>query len=275
MGRCLRFIGLASALPACGGASEPATDVPPGFVRIEPGVFTMGSPADEHGGCWRQTQHPVTLTRAFAVKATEVTQAEWQAVMGSNPSGFVDCGGDCPVENVNWNDAVDYCNALSAQQGLAPCYDAARSFSGFACEGYRLPTEAEWEYAARAGTQTALSTGDIAHPECRPLDPNLDAAGWYCGNSGETTHPVGAKQANAWGLYDMHGNVWEWVQDWDGAVREDAALDPLGPADGFSRGVRGGAWDRDARDACSAARGGDTLEDRNDTIGFRPVRTLP
>jgi len=284
------FIATTLALGAtagCGGGDgEPASDAAPeapdagptpptpGYVRIEPGVFTMGSPADELGRNDDETQHQVTLTRAFELKATEVTQAEWRAVMGNNPSGFQDCGDDCPVEYVSWDDAIDYCNALSAQQGLAPCYDADRNLVGLDCEGYRLPTEAEWEYAARAGTQTAFYTGDITNPDCEPLDPNLDAAGWYCGNSNRTTHPVGQKQPNAWGLYDMHGNVFEWVNDWYGEYSPGAAVDPVGPASGEDRVLRGGSWVNFAQFARAAYRGGSTPGFRDYDLGFRPLRAL-
>jgi formylglycine-generating enzyme required for sulfatase activity len=253
----------------------------PGYVRIEPGVFTMGSPADELGHEDDETQHEVTLTRAFELKATEVTQAEWQALMGNNPSRFVRCGDDCPVETVSWYGAVGYCNALSAQQGLAPCYDAESNFLGLDCQGYRLPTEAEWEYAARAGTETAFYTGAITNLGCE-LDPNLDAAGWYCGNAApsssrvERPHPVGQKQPNAWGLYDMHGNVGEWVNDWSGEYPPGAAVDPAGPAsdeDNF-RVYRGGSWDDGARFARAANRDRFTRGDQSGSLGFRPARSL-
>jgi formylglycine-generating enzyme required for sulfatase activity len=270
-GRCGVVCG---ARERCGAGACGVPPPTPGYVRIEPGVFTMGSPADELGRYDDETQHQVTLTRAFELKATEVTQAEWRAVMGNNPSGFQDCGDDCPVEQVSWDDAVDYCNALSAQQGLAPCYDGDRNFPGLDCGGYRLPTEAEWEYAARAGTQTAFYTGDITYPECRPLDPNLDAAGWYCGNDDGSKHPVGQKQPNAWGLYDMHGNVWEWVNDWYGDYPAGAAVDPLGSPVGDGRVERGGSWDRYARSARSANRYRGSPDYRRDSIGFRPARSL-
>ena len=284
---------LALALVGCGGEDTPhgasgpdaasngpdAAPTPPprGYVRIEAGEFTMGSPAGELGRDDDEVQHQVTITRAFELKATEVTQAEWQAVMGNNPSYFAACGGNCPVENVSWYDAVDYMNRLSDNEGLARCYanDAERAFAGLDCPGYRLPTEAEWEYAARAGTQTAFYTGGITHPfDCEPLDPNLDLAGWYCGNAGDTTHPVGLKQVNAWGLYDMHGNVLEWVQDWYGGYPAGAAVDPLGSAAGVVRVVRGGSWSLVAGFARSAGRFWFDPGPRNFNFGFRPARSL-
>ena len=250
------------------------------YVRIEPGVFTMGSPVDELGRGADETQHQVTITRAFLMKTTEVTQAEWQAVMGNNPSYFAAggggaaCGADCPVEQVSWNDAVDYVNRLSDAEGLARCYVANRAFAGLGCLGYRLPTEAEWEYAARAGTQTAYHTGMNTQTGCND-DPNLNLAGWYCGNAANTTHPVGQKQVNAWGLYDMHGNVWEWVQDWYAAYPAGAAVDPVGPAADANPSLRGGAWYGNAPNARSANRNISYLGSVSGSIGFRPARSLP
>jgi formylglycine-generating enzyme required for sulfatase activity len=256
-----------------GDCTEGACALPPGYVRIEPGVFTMGSPAGELGREPSESQHRVTITRAFLMKTTEVTQAEWQAVMGNNPSSFAACGANCPVEQVSSNDAVDYVNRLSDAAGLARCYDANRAFAGLACLGYRLPTEAEWEYAARAGTQTAYHTGVNTQTTC-VNDPNLNLAGWYCGNAANTTHPVGQKQVNAWGLYDMHGNVWEWVEDGVAIYPAGAAVDPVDPAAGGFRVIRGGSWNYSAQDARAASRSNNTPDGRNNRIGFRPARSL-
>jgi formylglycine-generating enzyme required for sulfatase activity len=257
-------------------APEPEPAVPEGFVRIAPGVFTMGMEPGALPRSGVDTQHEVTITRPFFLKSTETTQAEWQALMGNNPSSFANCGGDCPVEQVSWNDAVDYCNALSQQQGLAPCYDANRTFLGLDCQGYRLPTEAEWEYAARAGTVTSFYTGGITNPNCDPVDPNLDAAGWYCGNSKNTTHPGAQKLPNEWGLYDMHGNVSEWVNDaWDALdYPAGPARDPLGSAAGVLRALRGGGLRSDARFARSGTRYISLPEERYDELGLRPARSL-
>ncbi len=285
--------GESESTPSDADAAQPTPDaapptpdaaqapIPEGYVRIEPGEFTMGSPEDELrlglGRFGDETQHRVTVTRAFALKATEVTQAEWRAVMGTDPSGFADCGDTCPVEQVSWFDAVDYVNRVSDAEGLPRCYadDADRTFAGLDCTGYRLPTEAEWEYAARAGTQTAYHTGVNTQTDCND-DPNLNLAGWYCGNSGDTTHPVGQKQVNAWGLYDMHGNVWEWVHDWGAAYPAGAAVDPAGPAsDRMFRVYRGGSWNNDAQNVRSAYRFSYTPARRRNFLGFRPSRSLP
>jgi formylglycine-generating enzyme required for sulfatase activity len=220
-------VSVGSAAGASSTAPKPA-DCPAGYVRIARGTFMMGSPPDEGGREDDETQHRVTITRAYCMKATEVTHGEWQAVMGSNPSEFTSCGANCPVENVSWEEAVGYANALSRREGLPECYSDS-TFSGLSCKGYRLPTEAEWEYAARAGT-TAATYG------------NLDSVAWYTANSGAATHPVGQKQPNAWGLYDMLGNVWEWTGDWYGDY-SGSALDPTGPATRFHRVFRGGSWD--------------------------------
>jgi formylglycine-generating enzyme required for sulfatase activity len=270
----------AAGLSCVQGACVAAPAIPPGYVRIEPGVFTMGSPAGELGRGAGEVQHQVTITQAFLMKTTEVTQAEWQAVMGNNPSWFraggggAACGGNCPVEQVSWNDAVDYVNRLSDAAGLARCYGANRAFAGLGCLGYRLPTEAEWEYAARAGTQTAYYTGVNTQTRCNN-DPNLNLAGWYCGNAADTTHPVGQKQVNAWGLYDMHGNVWEWVQDWYAAYPAGAAVDPVGPAARDARVFRGGSWFDYAQYARAAFRTGNVADYRVNVFGFRPARSLP
>jgi formylglycine-generating enzyme required for sulfatase activity len=169
---------------------------------IPPGEFAMGSPKSEPGRWDDETQHLVKITKPFYLSAHEVTQAQYEQVMGKNPSYFSVSGngkgrvsGDTsqlPVERVSWNDAVEFCRKLSDEEGVE----------------YRLPTEAEWEYACRAGTTTAYSFGnDVAQ---------LGEYAWYADNSENTSHAVGEKKPNAWGLYDMHGNVWEWCQDWFG-----------------------------------------------------------
>jgi len=196
-----------------------ASNLPSGvameFVRIQPGMFTMGcSVADSQ--CFPDgiPAHQVTVTNRFEMGKYEVMQGQWQAVMGANPSTFK--GDNLPVENVSWNDTQDFLGKLNARK------------DGY---HYRLPTEAEWEYVARAG-----SKGDYPG--------SLDAIGWYSENSGSKTHPTGQKQPNAWGLYDMVGNVWEWVQDWYDAnyYKNSPSSDPVGPTSGTSRVQRGGSW---------------------------------
>ena len=292
--RVYRAAGFALLLAGCGGGTavvasgavgtagaEPGADFDavPGFVRIEPGTFTMGSPDGEPGCVDNETQHAVTLTGAFLLQATEVPQGEYATLMGTNPSRFADCGAECPVESVSWYDAVAYANALSASEGLAPCYDASGHVVGgatvYECVGYRLPTESEWEYAARAGSTTATYGGDL-DGDTRSCDaqPSLDSIAWYCGNAGGETRPVGGKAPNAWGLYDMLGNVRERTSDWYDDY-PGAETDPVGPSTGSYRVVRGGHWNNSAGSARAACRGIDGPDDRSSTGGFRLARSLP
>ncbi len=256
------------------------SSVPEGFVLIEAGTFTMGSPEGEPGRSSDETEHRVTLTRGFYLSETEVTQAQWVAVMGSNPSGFPGCD-DCPVESVNWYAAVDYCNALSELESLEPAYEGlgADIVWNQEANGYRLPTESEWEYACRAGSGTAFFNGDITYLDCDPLEPKLDEIGWYCGNAYGKPHPVGEKSANAWGLYDTSGNVWEWCWDWSGEYPDcggNPCVDPVGSVAGISRAHRGGSWRNDADICRSANRNGYGPPGSSDVnLGFRPARWGP
>ena len=264
---------------------------PTGYVRVTPGTFMMGSPESEDGRDAAETVHSVTITRAYCMKATEVTQGEWQALLKDNPSQFQNCGADCPVEQVSWEDAVRFANEQSRRDGLQECYNGS-NFVGLACKGYRLPTEAEWEYAARSGTADATYAGNITLLGDRN-GPELGPIAWYGGNSGVSyegaydcsaweekeltsescgTHPVGQKQPNAWGLYDMLGNVREWTGDWS-ADYAGAMTDPVGAAAGSGRVVRGGSWRLNARIARSAGRGSSAPDSRNGGLGFRLVRT--
>jgi formylglycine-generating enzyme required for sulfatase activity len=212
------------------------------FVLIPPGSFMMGS---VNGAADERPVHQVTISQPFYIGKYEVTQAQWQSVMGKNPSNFKDCGGNCPVEQMSWDDAQSFINKLN------------EGHDGF---WYRLPTEAEWEYACRAGT-----TGDDAG--------NLDDMAWYADNSGKRTHPVGQKQANAFGLYDMHGNVWEWCRDWYDAnyYVSSPATDPQGPGSGHHRVLRGGSWSNNFYTSRSAIRGDSSPAVRDDYAGFRVV----
>ncbi|QTA83108.1 Sulfatase-modifying factor enzyme domain-containing protein [Desulfonema limicola] len=225
------------------------------FKNIPAGTFMMGSPAHELGRSSDENQHQVTLTKSFYIQTTEVTQAQWTSVMGSNPSDFTACGNNCPVESVSWNDVQDFITKMNLRG-----------------EGtYRLPTEAEWEYSARAGSTTAFTNGGITNTSCDTLDSNLNIIGWYCGNANSTVHTVSQKQANAWGLYDMHGNVWEWCQDWYGTYPADAVSDPAGPFAGEYRVKRGGSWYGAAQYCRSADRGSRYPSGGSYSIGFRLV----
>ncbi|MGV3522607.1 MAG: formylglycine-generating enzyme family protein [Candidatus Sericytochromatia bacterium] len=218
------------------------------FMRIEAGSFLMGSPVYERHRENDELQHPVVLTRPYYLQTTPVTQQQWEQVMGSNPSDFK--GPALPVENISWNDIVTRFLPRLNQLG----------------EGqYRLPTEAEWEYATRAGSSQAYGQLD---------DPSeLDSQAWYTNNSEFQTHAVGQKKHNPWGLYDMHGNIWEWCQDWyNGAYEKRSQTDPTGPLRGLGRVMRGGSWFCNASACRSAARGYMPPETRIRLIGFRLVR---
>ncbi|MEA1946117.1 MAG: formylglycine-generating enzyme family protein, partial [Thermodesulfobacteriota bacterium] len=226
------------------------------FVYISPGTFTMGSLEEESGRYDNEIQHKVTLTQGFYIQITEVTQGQWTAVMGNNPSFFNGCGDNCPVEQVSWNDAQQFIWRLNQLEGA---------------DKYRLPTEAEWEYACRAGSTTAFASGGITALEYSH-DSNPANVTWFSGNSAKTIHPVAQKNANAWGLYDMHGNVSELCRDWYGEYPPDQITDPQGPASGIDRTVRGGGWDCHARHCRSACRGAVSSGQKIYDVGFRLVR---
>jgi formylglycine-generating enzyme required for sulfatase activity len=234
-------------------------------------LLTVGSPQTEQGRRVNEPEHEVAMrwqADELLAWGHEVTQAEYEALMGSNPSVF--SGADLPVENVTWLDAVRYCNALSGDS-LEPAYtimgDAVTW--NLDADGWRLPTEAEWELLCRAGTTTAFANGDLADWACGS-NPDLDAIGWYCGNAGATTHAVAGKTANAWGLQDMHGNVAEWC--WD-RYTDTPGPSFDGPSTGEQRVIRGGDWYYHARDCRSAARTGLWANSGTDRVGFRVVRT--
>ena len=242
---------LCAATGCSGSGSQPAAPTPAApaeltldlggsvtmkMVLIPAGKFLMGEGED---------RHEVTLSKPFYVGVTEVTQAQYQAVMGTNPSSFK--GETNPVELVSWNDATEFCKKLSEKTRQA----------------VRLPTEAEWEYACRAGTATAFSFGDA--------DSVLGDYAWYSANSDNTTHPVAQKKPNAWGLYDMHGNVWEWCADWYGDYPNGAVTDPQGPASGAYRVLRGGCWHYYPFICRSALRVNSNPGYRVNHFGFRVV----
>lgn len=235
------------------------------LIRIPAGTFQMGS---VNGRSFEGPVHDVILTTDFWIGKYEVTQGEYRAVTGESPSKFT--FNYNPVEQVSWYDAIAFANALSTAEGFPPCYDSSGNVLGgdvYACEGYRLPTEAEWEYATRAGTTTEYSFGDDAG--------QLGDYAWYDSNSGSQANPVGQKQPNSWGLYDVHGNVWEWNHDWFGigSYSNNPASNPTGPTSGNNRVVRGGSWRTEPYSLRSAYRDGFGRTARNFYTGFRLART--
>ena len=247
------------------------------FVLISPGSFFMGSPVDEEARNEDEYRHRVTIKSPFYLQTTEVTQGQWKAVMGNNPSKFRHCGEQCPVESVSWEDVQEFIRRLNMQVKNVR---------------YRLPTEEEWEYAARAGTSTAIYTGPL-----RILGysnaPALDRIGWYGGNSCASCEgasdcrrwpekqtrcsfcgpqPVSRKQPNAWGRYDMIGNVWEWVSDWYDPYAAGTATASTEPKKGKSKVFRGGSWNYAPRSCRAAYRLDNVPSSRLPFVGFRLAR---
>ncbi len=217
------------------------------MVWVPPGSFEMGDgSSDEDSWDDERPQTKVTFTQGFWLGKTEVTQAQWEAVMENNPSKFR--GGNLPVEQVSWDDAMEFCRKLtrmaSEAGALIPGYE------------YSLPTEAQWEYACRAGTTT-------------PHAGELEALAWYYENSGHRTHPVGTKEANAWGFHDMHGNVSELCHDWYGQYPGGEVEDPAGTDSGWGRIYRGGDWSNTRSSLRSASRSWNLPRISNYFIGFR------
>ena len=225
------------------------------LVLIPKGTFMMGSPESEQGRNENENQHEVTISKDYYLGVYEVTQAQYEKVMGKNPSRFQGAvvgneNADLPVEQVSWDVAVEFCKKLS---DLPEEKKAGRV--------YRLPTEAQWEYACRAGSKTAYSFDDE-----KGLLPEY---GWFNRNSSDRTHTVGLLEPNAWGLYDMHGNVWEWCSDRYGDYPKGAVSDPSGPKEGSIRVLRGGSWRNEAAYCRSANRIGSDPSDRGHNNGFR------
>ncbi len=286
------------AFAACRAPSSPATgkdeiDAPlngESYVQIKPGDFLMGTQAEprkpgdfvDEVESRERPQHRVLITKAFELGRYEVTQEQWQAVMDANPSSFK--GAKLPVTNVSWHDVQEFIKRLQ------PLDDK---------HTYRLPTKAEWEYACRAGSAGNFSgeefkAGDeeakgrerkrerkgrkpavrerSEEDEPEEYAKNLKTMGWFSANAFNHPHPVGQLKPNDWGLYDMHGNVWEWCQDWYDFYREGPAEDPPGPAGGTMKINRGGSWQTPAFLCRSAMRGYDLPTERNSLIGFRLVR---
>jgi formylglycine-generating enzyme required for sulfatase activity len=288
--RCLEFLQLPASpylwvdksAPALGKRFHRAVamEAPTNMVFIAPGRFRMGSPTNEvDRGADEGPQIVVTISRGFWMGKHEVTQKEYQTVTGGNPSwfngdrtslGYGDYGVDLsrPVEWVSWEDATNYCAQLTERARTAGRIPTN-------CV-YRLPTEAEWEYACRAWTSTRFSYGDDPGHTTETAETvgytNLTNYAWYSENSGGTTHPVGQKLANPWGLHDMHGNVWEWCQDWLGAYPGRSAIDPQGPASGGDHVLRGGCANSMAR-LCRSADRCDSRPDFGESFGFRVVLT--
>lgn len=268
--------------PAVAQPVEPPAGTPrntPSGIRmrfVPAGTYWIGSPESEPNRDDDETLHEVQLTRGFWLGETPVTQAQWkQLVPGpKQPSAFK--GDDLPVERVDWFEAAEFANRLSDREGLPRCYELVNpkgtlgggnfncegvTFAGLDCLGYRLPTEAEWEVAARAGVDPAKGTL-----------PNLNAIAWYAANSGGSTHPVGQKAPNGWGYRDLLGNVWEWTGDWNGDYPKGKTVDPLGSSEGPCRVFRGGSYDTFARFVRAASRGWVRPGARRFNLGFRLAR---
>jgi len=225
------------------------------LVLIPKGTFMMGSPESEVGHQENESQHEVTISKDYYLGAFEVTQTQYQTVTGNNPSCYQGAlvgnqNADLPVENVSWDDAVEFCKKLS---DLPEEKKAGRV--------YRLPTEAQWEYACRAGSKTIYSFDDE--------EGLLPEYGWFKRNSSQRTHTVGLLEPNAWGLYDMHGNVWEWCSDWYGEYPKNAVSDPIGPTMGTDCVNRGGCWLYQAASCRSASRNWAKPSYRDGLLGFR------
>ncbi len=276
------------------------------MMRVNPGTFRMGSPGGEVGRQSDEGQVLATLTRPFLMTETEVTQGQWKAHSGgSNPSNLSSCGDDCPVEQVSWWSVFGFANALSRAEGLPACFtlpasgctgtwqagtldcgEAMPTVNGgniYACTGYRLPTEAEWEYAARAGTATATYGGDLSVTTgCVRLsgagafsnDTQLSDLGWYSCNSGGRTQAVRQKSPNAWGLYDMLGNVHEWTWDRYDSASGAGGTDPQRTVAGSGRVSRGGDGYQVAEMLRAASRLIVAPGDRTYYLGFRVVRSV-
>ncbi len=242
---------------------EPFTSME--FVLIPAGKFLMGIPDAEKIRDEDAPLHPVRISKDFFIGKYEVTQGQWLAIMNENPSKFQDCGLDCPVENVNWFEVQEFIKRLN--QTVAETTSAEIKF--------RLPAEAEWEYACRAGTETPFSTGQNLTTGQANYDGNYPYPNFPAGIYRDSPVKVGSFPPNPWGVYDMHGNVWEWCQDWYCPYPANEVVDPVGNCDSGKRVIRGGSWYFNAESARSGRRYTHSPEDRGPSLGFRLVRENP
>ncbi len=256
--------------PARVGAEIPVYDM----VRIRAGSFNMGSPEDVILRRADEQLHKVTLTRDFFIGRYEVTQEYYQTVMGSNPSYNNVCP-DCPVERISWRDAVTFCNVVSRKAGLAPAYQISGNSITMDPDapGYRLPTEAEWEYACRAGTSTIFPYGNCLSSSQANFNAYLPQPGCESGLYRAQSIPVGSFQPNGWGLYDMIGNINEYCWDWHAPYTAEAQIDPVGVLDSGYRVLRGGAFSIFGPRCHSGSRHPMKPEMALDFMGMRMVRT--
>ncbi len=249
-----------SAIPASAQQLKEITNsIGVKLVLIHRGSFTMGSPVSEEGRNEDETPHEVTISKSYYLGAFEVTLGQYEKVMGENSTFLLPLKGDrglYPVTSIKWDDSVLFCRKLSE---LTNEKAVGRQ--------YRLPTEAEWEYACRAHSTTAYCFGDSTE--------SLEEYAWFGEGQAGRTHPVGEKKANRWGLYDMHGNICEWCQDWYGAYPSNEATDPYGPSEGSSRVVRGGNWLFGDGHCRSAHRYGGDPSTRISRSGFRVAMSVP
>ena len=245
------------------------------FVLIRGGTFTMGSPTGELDRIADELQHRVTVTDFYLAKS-EVTQKEYQELIKNNPSSFK--GDNLPVENVTWFDAVNYCNARSVREGLTPAYaiQGENVTWNRNANGYRLPTEAEWEYACRAGTTTPFNTGNSINDNqanfMNSYGYNTDASGRVTGGYRQKTVEVNSFTPNSWGLFDMHGNVWEWCWDWYGEYSSVLSTNPIGMAQGTLKVNRGGGWNDFPKHIRSAYRAATQPDKSSFNLGLRLAR---
>jgi len=250
-------------------------NIPDEFILIKGGSFTMGSPAKEPERQSDEKEHQVSV-RYFYLARSSVTQREYRALMGENPSENI--GDNLPVESVTWFEAVRYCNARSTKEGLTPAYtiDGENVSWNYEAAGYRLPTEAEWEYACRAETKTPFNTGNsITDKQANCYNRygyNNDSSGQITGGSKGSAVPVNSYPPNRWGLYDMHGNTADWCWDWYGEYGAAAQTNPQGPIDGTLKVYRGGGWNDFPKHIRSAYRAALPPENASFNLGFRLAR---